>query len=117
MINTDPPPPGFSTGSLWSSPLRVYYFNEKYYVYDHKGYLCNCELRELRELLIAEAKRKPDDLHRPHYWPRARDFVHPGYAEEEERKHLEIRNFIPPKPYEKRVKEDVSKITLEDLGL
>lgn len=128
MIDTSPPPNGFSTGAFYTCPLRIYYLpterrpsgmeTRAYWVYDHRGFLASCEaLTEVHEFLWAEASLKPD-FARKHYWPRARDLAYPGTAEAWEAHMLEVEASIPASGSVRlSARPPKINISLEDLGL
>jgi len=124
VINTSKPPSGFGTGSLYTSPLRIYFLEldpeRRYWVYDHTGFLCSLTtLEELHQFLEMESRKAPDVLRR-HYWPRARDLAYPGHAEELEVQALKINEEISKQIRSQprvEVKASAISLNLKDLGL
>lgn len=134
MLDSTPPPDGFSTGALYSAPLTIYFLSgpqrppdmehRVFWVRDHKGMLGSCTtIDELLHLIVAQAKRKPDES-RKHFWPKARDLFFPGDAEAWEKHMIEVDNAVPSgtiaamyaKAKPERSKPGPS-LSLEDLGL
>lgn len=114
MIDTTLPPRGFSTGSLYTAPLRVYWLKGRYYVYDQDGWLCSCDEEDLIRLLAAQAT-PPTDVAQRIPWLRARALVYPGW---------ELKRIENAKDYIERTQAFLAKpapvkqkLTLKDLGL
>jgi len=122
MYDPASPPNGFSSGSLYTSPLRIYRIAHphlrRYWVWDEVGFLCACDtLEELDALLEAQASRPPDPQRR-HYWPRARDVVHPGHALSLEATALRVDEDINRHVAKTRASRPaVTQLSLKDLGL
>lgn len=122
MLDSSPPPSGFSTGKYWSSPITVYrmlhpdFPDRIYWLRDGRGFLGSCStLDELNDILRAESQRPPEPYSRPRYWPRARDYFFPGHAEEVEAKALEVDSIRVP--FEAPAKPGKAKLSLADIGL
>ena len=122
MYDPAAPPNGFSTGTLYTSPLRIYRIAHphlrRFWVWDEVGFLCACDtLEELDVLLEAQASRPPD-IERRHYWPRARDVVHPGHALALEEAALRVNEEINRHVAKQRSERPtVQSLSLKDLGL
>jgi hypothetical protein len=116
------PPNGFSTGGLYSSPLRVYWQDERFWVYDRYGFLCSLQDSDaLSMLLVHEAERPGRDKEHPFRPVGARAFLFPTWADEREAYHLalsEATGAATEQMKRGRIEEKpVIKLSLEDLGL
>lgn len=119
IFDTSPPPRGFGSGQLYTSPLRVYYHDSQAWVWDRDGFLCSFYVHTttgkefLFTLLEAEAAKPPDPIGRRRYWPTARDLIYPGTAEAREAKALELDRVITQAVGKRSDKP--GKTTIEDL--
>jgi hypothetical protein len=114
LLDPTPPAGSFSTGPLYTSPLRIYHLTGTFWVYDYKGFLCSTEdPADLVQLLIAESARPTGEG--PHF--RARDLVHPGTAEALYATYQAARNLPPPSSPSRLSHPVPVSVSLEDLGL
>lgn len=119
MISFDPPPNGFSTGPTYSSPLRIYFQGERYWVYDRKGFLCTTDsLEEIGSLLQLEAQRPTNngpygarESLLPEAWEARKEML-------ARRDAAHTAAFGEPKPFPRRgEKKPYTRLSLGDLGL
>lgn len=114
MISFDPPPNGFSSGEFYTAPLRVYFWDEWYWVYDQHGFLCSTDKDYiLKDLLVRQAERpqpgKPYGA-RDHFFPEAA-LARIAKQAEGNAHFVETVKALRPTP------KPVSGLNLKDLGL
>lgn len=120
MISFDPPPNGFSTGEYYSAPLRIYLWNNRFWIYDQKGFLCSVDHESYISSLLGH-QAKPPTQDAPFG---AREFLIPSefearLARQAARDEAHTRAFGEPKPFPARSapKRRLTGLSLKDLGL
>lgn len=82
-VDLSPPPPGFATGQLFTTYLRIYFLDHagrRFWIWDAKGFLCSTnDMQVVGLLLRAESTPNPDES-RPHLRKGARELLFPGSA-------------------------------------
>lgn len=86
-VRTNPPPNGFGQPPLFTRHLQVNYLpfeDQKYWLYDHEGFLCATSDLRVVDLLLKLEAEPPADPSRPLLHGGAREALFPGASAERE---------------------------------